>query len=116
MKVMMLDIFGDSMPKRSFAKEDHAVEALVFDRTDKSFSEGIEVWTSRRQSKRFNSSGPHDHVESGGEFGVTVADQISAFGKQITPTAGEIAGGLPHPVIGRAIQRGRESLIRFSLD
>jgi hypothetical protein len=54
MKVMMLDILGNSMPQRSLAKEDHSVEALILDRAHESFRERIQVGTSRWQRKRFD--------------------------------------------------------------
>jgi hypothetical protein len=43
--VVMADKFSDSRSEMSFAKRHHAVQALGLDRFDKSFGEGVQVWT-----------------------------------------------------------------------
>ncbi len=53
-----------------------------------------------RECDRFNAGSAHDHVETGGELAVAVADQIAAPGNQVATIGGKITGGLPHPVIG----------------
>jgi RHS repeat-associated protein len=99
-KVMMLDIFGDGMPEGSLAEENHTVEAFVFDRPDEPFGERVQVRGTRRQGEWFYSGRTEDHVEAGGEFGVAIPDEVPAFGKKFTTAGREIAGGLPHPVVG----------------
>lgn len=50
--VIMLDVFGNGVLKRRFAKEDYAVETPRFDRSDESLGEGVQIRTSRRQFHR----------------------------------------------------------------
>jgi hypothetical protein len=99
MKIVMLNIFSDGMAQRRLAKEDHAVEAFVFDGADESFGKGVEIRTSRRQRDWFDASTPHDHGEASGEFGVSIANQIPVAGKQLTALGCQIASGLPHPSV-----------------
>lgn len=98
--VVMFDIFRDGMMKRCFAEEDHAVEAFGFDRANESFGEGVQIRASQRQCFGFDAYGSKDHVEPGSKFGVAVAEQIIALGKQIATGTRQVAGGLPHPFIG----------------
>jgi hypothetical protein len=97
--MVMLDIFRDGVLEGGLAEEDHAVEALGFDRLDEPLGERVQIRAARRQGEWFDAGASENHVESGGEFTVTVADQIPASGQQITSSAGEVASPLAHPRI-----------------
>jgi len=99
--MVVSDIFCDGMLERGFAKENHSVEAFFFDRFHESFSERIEIRTSGRKRQWFDSGGSEDHVETGSELGVSIADQMPASREQVASAAGEITGDLTHPGIRR---------------
>ena len=48
LRVIMGDEIAGSPAERPFTEEDHSVETLVFDRSDKSLGVGIEVRRARR--------------------------------------------------------------------
>jgi len=98
--LMMGNVFGDSVPERRFAKEDHPIQAFLLDRANKPLGKGIEIWTAGGQRNRFDADGAEDHIESNGELGVPVPEQIPTAGQQAAIATRQVSSRLAHPGIG----------------
>ncbi|MDP9174571.1 MAG: hypothetical protein M3O30_11990 [Planctomycetota bacterium] len=106
--VVILNEFRNGSVQGSLAEEDHPVEAFIFNGSNESFSEGVQIRASRRQRQCFDADRTQDHVEASRKLGVPISDQISASGKQSAAAGGEIASGLPHPCISRVASDSRQ--------
>ena len=72
LRVIMSGVLDDCLPERRLTEEDYLVEALVFDRPDKSFGIGIQVRRSWRQADDLDAGTAQEISESRREFAVTV--------------------------------------------
>lgn len=81
--VVVVNVFGDGASQRRFAEVDHPVETLALNRQNESFGKRVQVWTSRRQLAGSNPDSLKNHVESGRELRVPVADLITTFRRHI---------------------------------
>jgi hypothetical protein len=113
--MVVLDVLGDGMVQGSFAEKDHAIEAFLLDRLHESFGIGVQIRAARRQGQGFDAGSAQDHVKAGGEFGVAVAEEITATPDQIAAVHRQIPRGLAHPGVGRvAGDRSVKIFIRAS--
>src|SRR6266404_1731407 len=55
--VVVLEELIDRALQRSFAEEDHVIEALFLDRPDEPFRERVEIRTARRKSQALDAGG-----------------------------------------------------------
>ncbi len=106
--VVVLNEFRNRSLQRSLAEENYPVEAFIFNGSNESFSESVQIRASRRQRPCFDADRTQDHVEASRKFGVPISDQISASGKQFAAIGSEISRGLPHPCISRVASDSRQ--------
>ncbi len=71
----MSRILTSRLPERSFAKEDHSVEALTLDRPDEPLRVGVEIWRPMRQSYNGDSGALQQALECRGVLGVPIEDE-----------------------------------------
>jgi hypothetical protein len=62
--LMVGNIFRDCMSKRRLAKEDHPIQAFLFDGPHKPLRKGIEIRTPGRQRSWLDSGRSKNHVKS----------------------------------------------------
>ncbi len=53
LNMIMSDVFADEFSQVCLTQRDNAVEALLFDRADEAFYEGVQVGAAARQANRF---------------------------------------------------------------
>ncbi len=73
--VIVGDVLADRTTQRSFAEEDHAVQALLFDRAHEALGPGVQVGRARWQTKSFATALLEDPAERLVVFAVAVDDQ-----------------------------------------
>ena len=77
MPVVIVDEFLDQMVQVLFAENDEVAQAFDLERLHEAFAMSIQVGASDGQSDNGRALGFYDGVESFGEFGVTIANQVS---------------------------------------
>ena len=76
LSVVVLDVLMDDEAEVTLPEENHPVETLLFDGTDKSLGIGVQVRASRRELDRLDTAASEDLAKRASEERVAIVDQV----------------------------------------
>jgi hypothetical protein len=104
--VIVNGVLTSCLSKRPLAEEDHAIEALLLDRSNESFGVGVQVGRAVGQAHDFDTGILQEIPERDGELGIPVEDEEPFLSEGSIDGIGEVPADLYHP---RFTWTGRDS-------
>ena len=96
--LVMLGVFRDNMAQVPLAEDDHAIEALGFDRADEAFGVGVEVGTPWWQPNGLDTARSEHRIERCREEWITIVDQVAVLEQEAIEAVHERPSDSDHPV------------------
>ena len=97
LRVIMLNVFVDRVPKMLPAEEDHSIKTLGFDRLDETFGVGVQVRTLRGKFHTADAGRRESLRELGCVQRVTIVDEVTLSVEESGKTVCQISRDLDHP-------------------
>ena len=101
LRVVVVEISPNSLSQRAFAKEDHAIYGLGFQRSKEPFDEGIQIGAARRKEHWLDFLLLKDRAERLTGFGIAIHDQNSLVVQKAVFEVVQLTSRLLHPFIVR---------------
>src|SRR6187549_543146 len=95
--MIMSKVLAYGLPQGVLAKEDHSLQAFLFDRPDESFGESVQVWRTWRKPHRLGSGFGENAKELRGVERIAVVNKIMLCLQDSVFTVGDVAPNLLHP-------------------
>ena len=83
--------------QRVLAKDDHSLQAVLFDRSDKPFGVCVEIGRPWRELDRLHANIAEDSEELGSEQRIAVVDQLLLHDEEAIDSVSQIARDPRHP-------------------
>jgi len=117
LQVIMLKVFFGQIAKVIFAENDEMVEALGLDAQDEALGVGVKIGSRWADFDHFDAFGFEDSVESGGERGIAIVNQMRRLGGVTFGLEQEVAGFLRDPgAVGMRSHAGDNDPARADMD
>jgi hypothetical protein len=95
--VVVFDVRPNGISQRALAEENHASQALRFQRSEKSFDVSVQVWTLRRQYDRLHTRLCEHLAKRWAESTITIHEEILLVVEKTIFKIGQFTSLLLHP-------------------